>query len=185
MSEDKNFVDLSEQHNKDAQTKRELTGAVVAAGNMAEWIFADVYYNCDGEAVERTAQRLRDIHENHGKPAMFGLTGYWAMRCYWKLQDAYKSRGIERQPDLLPIDTVKALEQGGDPVLARAYVSAQQFLATMTHDNVLMAKAIFDSAYDAGYEEFVPLMQNVLIFSLRTQKAAEQIKSGEMKLYDV
>ena len=158
--------------------REHLNTLIFRARDFADWIYHDVRLDCDEQAAARTAERLRLINAQYGKDAMFGMTGWWAMKAYWRLADAHKARNISNRPDLLPKNVMEVIESDDPEEKKRAFISAQQFISTMTHDNAEMAEAIFNAAYDAGVEDFVALMWSVLMFSIRISNVAFKMKNS-------
>lgn len=152
--------------------KKELQTKVLKCKSLAEWIYADVFYNCDNLANVRTAERLRGINAQHGKDALFGISGAWAYKAFWAMGNA-----MQKRPDLVPKNLDEILASDTEDGQKRAVIGAQQFISTMTHDNPETAYALFSAAYDAGVDEFVALMWSILMFTLRI--VAEAKKIGE------
>lgn len=163
-----------------SKKRDELFTEIATAQDFADWIYHDMRLDCDNSASSRTVERLALINDQFGQERVFGMAGWWAISSYWMLEEAYRARGWEQEPDLLPKNVEKVLENKDEPIeKRRAFVSAQQFISTMSRDDVEMARAIFDAAYDTGAEAFMSLMYSVLVLSIRISNAAKKIKQGE------
>lgn len=160
-----------------SDTRDELHSEIFRASRFADWIFHDVRLDCDDAAYVRTAERLNNIDEQFGRDALFGMTGWWAISAYWRLEEAHHLRGADRAPDLVPTNVEEILEKGEQSIeKRRAFVSAQQFISTLTHDDVEMSLAIFNAAYDSSVEDCRALMYNVLLMSVRIYDTAERMR---------
>lgn len=157
----------------------ELQHHMVASSRFADWIYHDERLDCDQESGIRTAQRFEVIDERFGRNVMFGMTAWWAFTAYSRLRRAYGARGIDHEPDLTPRYIDKIKESEWEESRKRAAITARQFISAVTHDDFLMAAAIYDAVYNTSKAETGRFMYHVVLLSIRISNFAEEFRHAE------
>lgn len=154
----------------------ELHSRILAAFNIADWIYHDVRLDIDGEAYKRAVDRLYALHSAHGRESLYGMAGAWAIKACWRRQDAYQKLG-RPYPSLTPGDMVESVSCADE--YKRAYVSAQQLIAAVAASDFEMAEAIFNAAYDASVHEAIGLLLGVLLLSIYVSNKAKKMGTSD------
>lgn len=158
---------------EDIERRARLQKWIGDAIPVADWIYHDVRFDIDSQAPARTAHRLQVFHDAYGREAMFGIAGAWALKAYWRLQDAWLRKGIQTPPRLIPGNMLEELPNSNER--KRAYVTAQQFASAIAADDYEMAEAIFNAAYDASYEDASSLLFCILLISIKLSSDAKRM----------
>lgn len=118
--------------------------------NLANWIFWDNFYDCDGRSEERTVTRLNLIEGEHGEQTVWGICANWAQYLFGTLVQHYAC--IEQE--MPPVAEILSSEKyTGDSKEARAARSVVQFVSAMSYDDLEMSRAIFLAAHNASIED--------------------------------
>lgn len=142
--------------------------------NLSDWIYHDMRLDCDGQAVQRTADRFASIQEEWGNAAVYGVAAGWCLRTADRVDSSFARKG-------LPSPAIKAvLEESVElstlDTMERAYISAKQFVATAANDDLEMAEAIFNAAAASSDEDMTALVVQILLICLELSYYAKANK---------
>jgi O-acetylhomoserine/O-acetylserine sulfhydrylase-like pyridoxal-dependent enzyme len=144
----------------------ELHKAIMQTDGFAHWLFSDLFFDCDNQAVERTGYRINSIDDEHGPKALFGVAANWALMIVSHLRKYYYGR-TQEMPGILTLleedfDTSK-LDEG-----QRGYLSATQFIQAISFDDLEMAEALFMAARESSLDDTGAFMTAVASLTLHT-----------------
>lgn len=163
--------------NEEAKARRQRLETLVASSfHAADWIYHDVRLDVDQRAWERTSERLIEFHEQHGADSLFGICSAWSLKTYWRVVDAWRRRGAIVPPTLIPGNILEDVPNSNEK--KRAYVSAQQFIAAVAADDLDMAYAIFNAAYESSLDDTSALLWCVLQLCIRLSSEAKRMNQS-------
>lgn len=151
----------------------ELHRSIFLASRLADWIYHDIRLDCDGEAVDRTVERLTLIEKQHGTATLFGLVGAWAYKASYRVQKALARAGMGSD-SLVPYVS-EQLDTSSLTTEQRGSLSAFQFFKAVSSDDLEMAEAIFNAAASATEEDLSAFVLAVLATSVILSDQAEGI----------